>query len=90
MAIEDTEHPLAGTRPHQPDKYHVQRDFLLLGNWLFSVDQYFALTDITVHKQAPFVSTPLRDEALLWFRSNYENWDPATPLTWDILSAAMR
>ena len=42
------------------------------------------------HKQGPFVSTLLRDEVLLWFRSNYENWDPATPLTWDILCAAMR
>lgn len=79
-----------GTRPRQPDKYHGQRDFLLLGNWIFSVDQYFALTDMPAAKQVPFVSTLLRDEALLWFRTNYENWDPATPLTWDILRASMR
>ena len=89
MAIEDTEHS-TGTRPHQPDKYHGQRDFLLLGNWIFSVDQYFILTDMPVSKQGPFVSTLLRDEALLWYRSSYENWDPATPLTWEILRAAMR
>jgi Ty3 transposon capsid-like protein/Zinc knuckle len=90
MAIEDTAHPTSGLRPPQPDKYHGQRDFLLLGNWIFSVDQYFVLTDMAVQKQAPFVSTLLRDEALLWFRSNYENWDPATPLTWEILRASMR
>jgi Ty3 transposon capsid-like protein/Zinc knuckle len=90
MAIEDTEHTSAGTRPRQPDKYHGQWDFLLLGNWIFSVDQYFILTDMPTYKQGPFVSTLLRDEALLWFRSNYENWDPDTPLTWDILRAAMR
>ena len=90
MTAEDTEHTLTGTRPRQPDKYHGQRDFLLLGNWIFSVDQYFILTDMPPQKQGPFVSTLLRDEALLWFRSNYENWNPATPLTWDILRAAMR
>src|SRR5208282_6792301 len=89
MAIEDTERS-TGTRPHQPDKYHGQRDFLLLGNWIFSVDQYFILTDMPVPKQGPFVSTLLRDEALLWYRSSYENWDSATPLTWEILRAAMR
>jgi hypothetical protein len=32
----------------------------------------------------------LWDEVLLWFRSNYEIWDPATALTWDILRAFMR
>jgi hypothetical protein len=90
MAIEDTDLSMTGTRPRQPDKYHGQRDFLLLGNWIFSVDQYFVLTDMPVHKQGPFVSTLLRDEALLWYRSSYENWDPATPLTWDILRNAMR
>jgi Retrotransposon gag protein/Zinc knuckle len=90
MTVEDAEHPMTGTRPRQPDKYHGQRDFLLLGNWIFTVDQYFILTDMSVPKQAPFVSTLLRDEALLWYRSSYENWDPATPLTWDIIRAAMR
>lgn len=90
MAIEDAEHTTSGTRPRQPDKYHGQRDFLLLGNWIFSVDQYFILTDMPVQKQGPFVSTLLRDEALLWYRSNYETWDPKTPLTWEMLRAAMR
>jgi hypothetical protein len=89
MAIEDTERS-TGTRPHQPDKYHGQRDFLLLGDWIFSADQYFLLTDMPVPKQAPFVSTLLRDEALLWYRSSYETWDPATPLTWSILRSSMR
>ena len=87
---EHTEHTMTGTRPRQPDKYHGQRDFLLLGNWIFSVDQYFILTDMPAPKQGPFVSTLLRDEALLWFRTSYENWDPETPLTWQILRAAMR
>jgi len=89
MAIEDTERS-TGIRPHQPDKYHGQQNFLLLGNWIFSVDQYFLLTDMPVPKQAPFVSTLLRDEALLWYRSSYETWDPETPLTWSILRASMR
>jgi hypothetical protein len=78
------------SRPRQPDKYHGQRDFLLLGNWLFSVDQYFVLTDMPAHKQASYVSTLLRAEALLWYRSTYENWDPTTPLTWPMLRASMR
>src|SRR6202035_5314993 len=43
-----------------------------------------------VPKQGPFVTTLLRDEALLWYRSSYEKWDPVTPLTWEILRAAMR
>ena len=90
MAVDDTEYTSSSTRPRQPDKYHGKRDFLLLGNWIFSVDQYFILTDMPVHKQGPFVSTLLRDEALLWFRSSYENWDTTTPLTWEILRTAMR
>jgi Retrotransposon gag protein/Zinc knuckle len=80
-------------RPRQPDRYHGQRDFLLLGNWIFSVDQYIQLTDLAVDKQAPFVSTLLRDEALLWYRSNYEQWStthPNTVLTWVMLREAMR
>jgi Retrotransposon gag protein/Zinc knuckle len=81
---------MAGTRLRQPDKYNGQRDFLLLDNWMFSVDQYFILTDMAVHKQGPFVSTLLRDEALLWYRSSYEKWDPKTPLTWEIIRTAVR
>jgi hypothetical protein len=82
MAIEDTEHPLSGIRPRQPDRYHGQRDFLLLGNWIFSIDQYFILTDMPVHKQGPL-------SALLWYRSSYESWNPETSRTWEILRAAM-
>jgi len=87
---EEVDMALSGLRPRQPDKYYGQRDFLLLGNWIFSVDQYFILTDMPAHKQGPFVSTLLRDEALLWYRSSYEQWNPATPLTWEILRTAMR
>jgi hypothetical protein len=83
------EHTMTGTRPRQPDKYHGQRDFFLLGNWIFSVDQYFILTDMPANKQGPFVSTLLRDE-VLWCLSSYESWNPATPLTWEILRTAMR
>ena len=59
-------------RPRQPDKYYGQRDFLLLGNWIFSVDQYILLTDMPEAKQRPFVSTLLKNEALLWYKVNYE------------------
>ena len=90
MAIEEMETSVTGLHPRQSDKYHGRRDFLLLGNWIFSVDQYFILTDMPIYKQGPFVSTLLRDEALLWYRANYENWDPSTPLTWQILRTAMR
>lgn len=48
------------------------------------------MTDIPVHKQGPFVSTLLRDEALLWYRSSYEQWNSATPLIWEIIRTAMR
>ena len=43
-----------------------------------------------IQKQGSFVSTLLSDEALLWYRSSYETWDPETQLTWEILRAAMR
>ena len=86
----NNDHGHSSGRPRQPDKYFGQCDFLLLGNWLFSVDQYFTLTDMPAHKQASYVSTLLRAEALLWFRSTYENWDAATPLTWPTLRASMK
>jgi hypothetical protein len=41
-------------------------------------------------QQGPFVSTLLRDEALLWYLYSYEKLDPITPLTREILCAAMR
>ena len=90
MTIEDIEHSSTGTRPRQPDKYHGQRDFLLFGNWIFSMDQYFLLTNTSVPKQALFVSTLLRDEVLLWYRFSYETWDPAISFIWSILRASMR
>src|SRR4030095_378219 len=93
MAFEETDIYMTGTRPRQPDKYHGHRVFLLLGTWIFSVDQYFFLTDTPEHKQAPFVSTLLWDEALLWYRSNYESTDPNIPVTlptWKALREAMR
>ena len=64
-SIEETDTTVSGIPPRQPDKYHGQRDFLLLGNWIFSVDQYFILTDMPAHKQGQFISTLLCDEALL-------------------------
>jgi hypothetical protein len=42
------------------------------------------------HKQASYVSTLLRAEALLWFRSTYETWDTSTTLTWPMLRASMK
>ena len=90
MVVGEEHDHATSMRPRQPDKYHGQRDFLLLGNWIFSVDQYIVLTDMPEHKQGPFVRTLVRNEALLWYRSNYETWDPTTPLTWRILRAAMR
>jgi len=79
-------------RPRQPDKYYGQRDFLLLGNWIFSVDQYILLTEMPEHRQGPFVSTLLRNEALLWYRVSYEQWDSTTsgPVTWKVLREAMK
>ena len=64
MTIEDIE-CFIGTRSHQSDKYHDQRDFLLLDNWIFSVDQYFILMNTLISKQVLFVSMLLRDEVLL-------------------------
>src|SRR4030095_14257105 len=90
MAFEETDTYMTGMRPRQPDKYHGQRDFLLLDNWIFSIDQYLVLMDMPEYKQGPFVSTLLRDEALLWYHSNYESRDSAQPLMWQILHTAMR
>ena len=67
-----------GMRPRQPDMYYGQWDFLLLGNWIFSVDQYILLTEMPEHRQGLFVSTLLRNEALLWYRVSYEQWDSTT------------
>jgi hypothetical protein len=75
--------------PCQSDNYFGQRDFLL-GNCLFSVDQYFVLTDTPADKQATYVSTLLCTEALPWFRSNHENWNTSIPLTWLTLCASMK
>jgi hypothetical protein len=65
MEHDNNDHGHSSGRPRQPDKYFGQRDFLLLGNWLVLVDQYFILTDMPAHKQASYVSTLLHAEALL-------------------------
>jgi hypothetical protein len=46
----DHEHGHSRGRPGQPDKYFGQYNFLLLGIWLFSFNQYFILTNIPAHK----------------------------------------
>ena len=90
MTIEDIERFSIETHTHQLDKYHGQRDFLLLGNWIFFVNQYFLLTNMLILKQAFFVNTLLRNEALLWYHFSYENWNLAISLTWEILRIIMR
>jgi hypothetical protein len=81
-----------GTAPAKaptPEKYHGERNIITLGNWIFNVDRYMTLTGMPPEKQVMYASTLLRGEAMLWFRSNYEDIDPGT-LTWFNIRTARR
>jgi hypothetical protein len=81
-----------GTAPAKaptPEKYHGERNIITLGNWIFNVDRYMTLTGMPPEKQVMYASTLLRGEAMLWFRSNYEDIDPGT-LTWINIRTALR
>jgi hypothetical protein len=64
---------LKNVKVHQPKAYNGNRNFMVMGNWIFSVERYLALTKIPATEQVLYVSTLLEGEALLWFRSNYED-----------------
>ena len=70
-----------------PKRYDCSRDIITLGNWMFSVDRYLILTKIPIGEQVLYVSTLLDGEALLWFRSHYENLDYSTLIWKDIRDA---
>ena len=61
-------------KPARPDFYHGQRDFLLLSNWLFSVDIFIAATSLVENVQATFVAALLKGEALLWYYIATHPW----------------
>ena len=65
----------------QPKHYNGSRNFMVLENWIFSVDRYFSLIIIPTENQVLFMSTLLEGEALLWFRSNYKEETYKT-VTW--------
>jgi hypothetical protein len=80
-AATDAHHRSYGTAPAKaptPGKYQGERNIITLGNWIFNVDRYMTLMGMPPDKQVMYASTLLRGEAMLWFRSNYEDIDPST------------
>jgi hypothetical protein len=80
---------IARAKAPTPEKYQGKRNIITLGNWIFNVDRYMTLTGMPPDKQVMYASTLLCDEAMLWFRSNYEDVDPST-LTWTDIHTALR
>jgi hypothetical protein len=80
---------LNAPKPARPEFYQGQRDFLVLSNWLFSVDIFLSATAIPEQMYSTFIATLLKGEALLWFRATYGSSDLAT-VSWDMLKAAIR
>ena len=66
---------LRNVKVHQPKTYNGNRNFMVLGNWVFSVERYLSLMKIPKDEQVLYISTLFESEALLWFRSKYEHTD---------------
>ena len=80
---------LRNVKVHQPKTYNGDRNFMVMGNWVFSVERYLALMKIPLEEQVLYVSTLFEGEALLWFRSNYEKKD-YTILRWTDIRDALQ
>src|ERR1700732_2051105 len=66
---------LRNVKVHQPKTYNGDRNFMVMGNWVFSVERYLSLMKIPKDEQVLYISTLFGGEALLWFRSKYEHTD---------------
>jgi hypothetical protein len=76
-------------KPPRPESYNGQRDFMILSNWLFSIDIFLAAsTNIPENLWVTYIANFLKGEALLWFRATYGNTD-LTTVTWRHLRVAI-
>src|ERR1700694_2758362 len=76
-------------KPPRPESYNGQRDFMILSNWLFSIDIFLAAsTNIPENLWVTYIANFLKGEALLWFRATYGNTD-FTTVTWRHLRVAI-
>lgn len=77
-------------KPPRPDSYSGQRDFMILSNWLFSIDIFLAASaNIPTTLQVTYVANFLKGEALLWFRATFGNTN-LTLIEWRDLRTAIQ
>lgn len=75
-------------KPSKPDTYDGTRDFLVVNTWLYKVEQYLSLTQlsspnvaITYHNRIAFASSYLTGNAAVWWFNLVKS--PETFSSWD-------
>lgn len=81
-------------RPNRPEKYNGKRDFLTLNTWIYKVDQYLSLSqisnpgaDISEDAKTMFAASFLTETAAVWWFTLVQN--NATPNTWQGFKQAL-
>lgn len=81
-------------RPNRPDKYAGKRDFLAINTWIYKVDQYLSLMQIsnpsrTISEDAKimFGTSFLSETAAIWWFTLVQ--DNRTPSTWQEFKQAL-
>lgn len=81
-------------KPNKPDSYDGRRDYLVVNTWLYKVEQYLALTQITRpgvmlddSSRILFASTFLTGTAAVWWYTLIQS--NKIPNTWEQFKAAV-
>lgn len=81
-------------RPNRPEKYSGKRDFLIINTWIYKIDQYLSLmqisnpgTNVTEECQIMFASSFLTETAAVWWFTLVQN--ATTPSTWQEFKQAL-
>jgi hypothetical protein len=84
--------PPSRSKPARPDSYHgVGYKGPKIEEWIFKMEQYFALMQVPADQQVTYASTLLTGDALEWFRLQRAKAANNIPYaTWHALVTAMR
>ena len=66
---------LKNVKVHQPKAYNGNRNFMVMGNWIFSVERYLALTKIPATEQVFVRTAGLATGCRTWIGASSEGED---------------
>lgn len=85
---------LINLKPNKPEAYDGTRDYLLVNTWIYNVEQYLNLSQLSSqnvvvsdHNRIAFASSYLKKNAAVWWFNKVNS--PESPTTWDSFKNAL-